>query len=94
MVIDLGEAKIFKWQVTKAFDGLVGRSFPAADFFEQLAKGFGVQDVPAAAISAGTLLSSKCGPEGRARPVHFAAAANALSSSSRCDRVGEYIRVG
>src|ERR1017187_271997 len=42
MVVDLGEAQVFKRQMTQALDGGVGREVLLSDLVEQLAKGFGV----------------------------------------------------
>lgn len=43
MMIDFGEAKIFKWQMTQAIHGVVGGELSGTDLLKQFADGFGVQ---------------------------------------------------
>ena len=42
MMIDFGEAEVFKGQMSKAIDGAVGRKFAPADLLEKFADGFGI----------------------------------------------------
>lgn len=44
MVIDFGEAEIFKRQMPQAIDRVVGSESPSADLLEKFADGFGVQE--------------------------------------------------
>jgi hypothetical protein len=48
VVIDFGEAEIFKRQMAQAGDGIVGREFAFADLLEKLADRFGVHENSAA----------------------------------------------
>jgi hypothetical protein len=36
VVVDLGKAEVFKWQVAEAFNGLIGGESPIPDLLEQL----------------------------------------------------------
>ena len=49
MMIDFGEAQVFKREMTQAIHGFVRRKFALPYLLEQLADGFGVQ----AALSGG-----------------------------------------
>ena len=42
MMVDLSESQVLEGQMTKAFDGFVGREFGATDLLEEFADGFGV----------------------------------------------------